>query len=217
MTSDENMKITIFGGTGKTGKYLIQEALKRGMDVTVFARVHTSFTHPQVRVIRGDLLDTERLAEAVCGSEAVLSALGPTSLKHPNDLPIARAIQAILSVMQQEGINRFIAISTGTAPAPNDRFDWMVNLPAWLIKVMMPAAYRDIIALAHSIRIAQLDWTMVRVATLTNRPASGKLNVGMYGHSKHTFTIPRADVAAFMLDQITSREFVRQAPGISSK
>ena len=84
--------------------------------------------------------------------------------------------------MQQEGVSRFIAISTGTAPDPNDGFDWKINLPAWLIKIMMPAAYRDIVTLARAIRASQLDWTMVRVATLTNRPGSGKVNVGMYGH-----------------------------------
>ena len=110
-----------------------------------------------------------------------------------------------------------IGLPLGTAPDPDDAFDWKVNLPARLIKVVMPAAYRDILALAHAIRASQLDWTMVRIANLTDRPAAGKLNVGMYGHSEHSFTIPRADVTAFMLDQIGSREFTKKAPGISSR
>jgi putative NADH-flavin reductase len=71
------MKITLFGATGVTGKYLIQEALKGGMEVTVFARSTSPFSHSQVRVIRGDLVDKKKLTEAIRGSDAVLSALGP--------------------------------------------------------------------------------------------------------------------------------------------
>lgn len=77
------MKVTLFGATGKTGAYLIGEGLKRGFDITVFARSGTSFENSQVRVVRGELTDIGILREAIRGSDTVLSALGPTSLKHP--------------------------------------------------------------------------------------------------------------------------------------
>ena len=57
---------------------------------------------------------------------------------------------------------------------------------------------------------------MVRVALLKDWPASGRLNVGLYGRSPHSFTVTRGDLATFMFDQITDRRYVRQAPGISS-
>jgi hypothetical protein len=58
---------------------------------------------------------------------------------------------------------------------------------------------------------------MVRAAVLKNRPASKNLNLGLYGHTKHSLTVSREEIAAFMFDQISSRDFVRQAPGISSQ
>lgn len=67
------------------------------------------------------------------------------------------------------------------------------------------------------IRESNLDWTMVRAAILKNRPASKNLNLGLYGQTKHSLTVSREDIAAFMFDQISSRDFVRQAPGISSQ
>lgn len=103
------MKVTLFGATGKTGKYLIDEALKRGLDVTVFARPATPFEEPRVRVVRGGLSDTALLRDAIRGSNAVLSALGPTSVLHPKDLPITRETEAIISAMRQEDITRLIA------------------------------------------------------------------------------------------------------------
>lgn len=211
------MKVTLFGATGKTGRYLIDEGIKRGMEVTVFARSGSPFEDPSVRLVRGGLTDVALLREAIRGSDAVLSALGPTSLRHPNDLPITKATQAIISAMKQENVMRLIAVSTGTAVDPEDGSDAKIRIPASLIRLLMPGSYRDIIGLASSIRASGLDWTMVRVAFLNNRCASRRLNVGLYGQTKHSMTVAREDVAKFMFDQIEGREFIDKAPGISSR
>jgi len=211
------MKVTIFGATGNTGPYLIKEALNRGIEVTVFARSSSPFTHPEVRIIRGDLTDKKSLTEAIRGADAVLSALGPTAPKHPKDLPITQAYKAIISVMQEEGLKRLITISTGTAVDPGDGFDLKIWFPALLVKLLVPSSYDDIIESAKVIRESNLDWTMVRAAFLKNRPASRNLNLGLYRHTKHSLTVSREDIAAFMFDQISSKDFVRQAPGISSR
>src|SRR5690242_12904896 len=129
------MKVTFFGATGKTGKHLIEHALTRGMEVTVFARATTLFSHPNVRIVRGELTDMKILAEAIRGADAVLSALGPTQTNHPKDLPITQAYKAIIPVMQHEGVKRLIVTSTPTAPDPGDKnFVFTVWFPARLIK-----------------------------------------------------------------------------------
>jgi len=215
------MKATLFGATGKTGAYLIEEGLKRGFELTVFARPGSRFEDPNVRIVRGELTDPVLLADAVRGADAVLSALGPTSTRHPGGLPIATATKAIIAAMKRERIQRLIAVSTGTAVDPGDGFDWKIRLPARLIRAAMPNAYRDIVELANAIRASPLDWTMVRVAFLTDRSASGKLNIGLYGRTRHSMTVARADLAVFMFNQISSREvvnneYVGKAPGISA-
>ncbi|MEQ9772374.1 NAD(P)H-binding protein [Pectobacterium jejuense] len=211
------MKVTLFGATGKTGRYLISEGLKRGIELTVFARTGSLFDDLNVRVIRGELADKEALKNAIQGADAVLSALGPTALKHPNTLPITRAMQSIITVMKQENVTRLIAVSTGTAADPNDGSDWRIRFPAWLIKIMMASAYQDIIALAKTIRASEVEWTLVRVAFLNNHPASGPLNVGLYGKTKHTMTLSREALATFMFDQLLDDQFINRAPGISTK
>lgn len=211
------MKITLFGATGKTGRYLIDEGLKRGFELTVFVRSNTTFDYPNIRIVKGDLDDSTALAEAIRDADVVLSALGPTTLKHPNNKPITVAMKSIISFMKQESVARLIAISTGTAIDPEDGFDAKIWFPAKLIQLFMPNSYQDIIELAKVIRSSDLMWTMVRVAFLKNVPASKKLNIGLYGHLNHSMTIPREDVAIFMYDQILDEKYVKQAPGISSK
>ncbi len=112
------LKVTVFGATGKTGRYLIAEALQRDIDVTVLARPSSSFEDSNVRVVRGELTDRALLKEAIRGADAVLSALGPTTLPHPKDLPITRATDALVSAMKQVGVKRLIAVSTGTVGGP---------------------------------------------------------------------------------------------------
>lgn len=210
------MKVTLFGATGKTGPYLIREGLRRGFEVTVFARTGSSFENPDVRVVRGEFADTSRLQMAVHGSDAVLSALGPAKMPHPKDLPITRASQAVISAMKQAQVPRLIAVSTGTAADPGDGFDLKITLPARLIKLALPSVYRDIVELAGAIRDSGLDWTLVRAGFLKDRPASKRLNVGLYGHTKHSLTLSRENLARFMFDQISNRDHVMKAPGISS-
>ncbi len=210
------MKVTLFGATGKTGRYLVDEALKRGIEVAVFARSSSTYENSKVRIVRGEPTDTALLREAVHGSGAVLSALGPTKLQHPKDLPITRATESIISAMKQESVQRLIAVSTGTSADPGDGFDWKVWLPALIIKHMMPSAYDDILGLAKAIRASDLEWTMVRAAFLKSSPAAAHLNVGLYGHTQHSLTVTREDLAKFMFDQISDPRYIHQAPGISA-
>lgn len=211
------MKVTLFGATGKTGKNLIEEGLRRGFEMTVFSRPNSDFRDPRVHLVRGDLVDADLITDAILGSDAVLSALGPTSLRHPKDMPITRAMMTIVTAMKRTSVSRLVAISTGTAVDPGDRFEWKIRLPASLIRLLMPSSYRDIIGLAETIRASSLDWTMVRLPFLTDGPFAERLNVGLYGVQKHSMTVSRANVAAFMFDQIAQTDILGQAPGISTE
>lgn len=211
------MKITLFGATGKTGPYLISEALKRGMEVTVFAREKSKFTHPGVRMIKGALTDTAKVTEAIRGTDVVMSALGPTDKNHPKNLPITQAFKVITEVMRKEGVRRLIATSTGTASDPEDKFDFKIWLPAVMIKLLLRSSYDDMVSYPLVIRKSNLDWTMVRLAVLKDSPPKNSLHAGLYGKTKHTFTVSRADVVAFMFDQIGNNQWIQKAPGISAR
>jgi len=61
---------------------------------------------------------------------------------------------------------------------------------------------------------SSLDWVIVRPTMLTNGPATGTyrvatdLRVGLFPR------IARADVADFMLNQMTDNAYLRAAPGV---
>ena len=72
------MKLLVLGGTGGTGRHLVQQALDANHEVTVLVRdrARISTQHPRLQIVIGDASDTSAIAEAAKGKDAVLSALG---------------------------------------------------------------------------------------------------------------------------------------------
>ncbi len=65
-----------------------------------------------------------------------------------------------------------------------------------------------------AIRQSDLDWVIVRPATLTDGPKTGTYRAGIPLPMGLNAKIARADVADFMLKQVEAEEFVRKKPSI---
>ena len=72
------MNLLILGATGGTGRALVEQALAQGHAVTAFARNPSKVRvqHPNLRVVKGNILDPASLEAAIHDQDAVLSALG---------------------------------------------------------------------------------------------------------------------------------------------
>ena len=68
------MKIAIIGATGKAGKLIMEEALKRGLDVTAIVRNKSKLSNSKVKVIEKDLFDLKK--EDLKDFDTVISAFG---------------------------------------------------------------------------------------------------------------------------------------------
>jgi hypothetical protein len=93
--------------------------------------------------------------------------------------------------------------------------------PPWLFNwVTLPLFLRNIFAdkAGQEMYIEQsgLDWIIVRPAGLTKGPRTGVYKHWV-GQPKEAITcrISRADVADFMLKQLTDDTYLRQKPGLS--
>jgi hypothetical protein len=85
----------------------------------------------------------------------------------------------------------------------------------FVIPIILPFYYWDKTLQEIEISESSLQWIVVRPGALTNGPARARVTHGeKVGSFILTRRIPRADVAAFMLDQLTSDEYLRRAPGV---
>lgn len=211
------MKIALFGGTGPTGKHIIEEALRQGYTLSVYARDagKLSAFDGQVDVVVGNLKNREAIKACAAGADAVISALGPNSLKARERRPIMRGVGTIISVMEELKVRRLIQISTAIYRDPKDGFDFQSQAFVTLFKLIVHNAYDDIKATAALVSTSHLDWTLVRIPNLKDGPATGQVNVGWYGKTKLSAKLSRGNLASFLVDQVASKAYVRAAPAIA--
>ncbi|MDG3441183.1 SDR family oxidoreductase [Nitrospirillum amazonense] len=213
------MKIALFGGTGPTGRHIIEEALRQGYKLSVYTRDagKLSAFGSKIEVIVGDLNNREAIKACVAGSDAVISALGPNSLKARETRPIMHGVGTIISVMEELIVRRLIQISTAAYRDPKDGFDLKSRAFVLLFKLIVHNAYDDIKSTAELVSNSRLDWTLVRIPNLKDGPATGQVDAGWYGRTKLGTKLSRGNLAKFLVDQVTAKEFVNAAPGIANR
>jgi len=208
------MKIAVFGGTGKTGQHVVEQALAAGHDVVALVRTPTkmTLTHDHLTVIQGDILDAAAVTETIQGADAVVSTLGPSNNKP--ERTISQGMDNILSAMQAHDVRRLVISAGAGVRDPQDKPKLIDRFFGFLLKTLSGNVVADMIETVEKVRASDREWVIVRVPMLTDQPAQGNLIVGYVGDIKPR--ISRADMAAFMLQQVQEDSYLRQAPAISN-
>lgn len=214
------MKLVIFGATGIVGKAIVNEALRQEHIVTILTRNALKcegMQHPHLRIVEGDVTNSETVHNILKGQEVVIQALGidgkgdgkPTFF-------VSQTNQLIMDEMQALNIKRFIAISAIGAGDSIHFLPWVYRkfiLP--LFMKWFKAIIDDKNRMEQQIKQTQLDWTIVRCTTVKSQPAKGHIIVTFDGKGLH-FSITAADMATFIVNQATKAQFIKQSPTISN-
>lgn len=200
------MKITVFGAGGATGRLIVAEALERGHDVTAFVRTpgKLTLTHPNLTVVQGDATDPQAVAGAVAEAQAVISAVGGSGLGPSTQITdITSTIVAAVDGRQPP--LRYLGISTVGAGGSGS----LMPLAAKPVLLMLRYPIKDHEGAEAAVMRSNLRWTIARCTGLTNGQPRGHATASLdkVGGSQ----LPRADVAAWLLDQLDRDEYLRQA------
>ncbi len=211
------MKIVVLGASGGCGKHLVSQAKDRGHAVTAVVR-GAGYTPPAgVDVKRGDLTSVAFLREAVRGNDAVLSALGlrlsgiaPWNKPEVPDF-LAKSTPAIVEAMKAEGVRRLLAISAGGVGDSRDAVP--AAFRAFIATTALRRVYPELEKMERILFTSGLDVTIARPTGLDDGPVTGAAKVveSVSGRAM----ISRADVAAWMLDELEKRAYPGKAPMIT--
>lgn len=208
------MRILVIGATGGTGRQLVAQALERGHDVTAFVRSPRKLRieHPRLAVATGDVLDPASIEAAVRGQDSVVCALGHKRWFYPTRI-LSEGTRNVVQAMESYGVRRLVV---ETSLSVGDSFGRMgLYYTLFTIPVILPWYFWDKLRQERVVRASRLDWTIVRPGSLTNGRRRGVVRHGpRVGSFLWTVRISRADVAAFMLDQLTDDGYLRAAPGV---
>lgn len=208
-------KIIVFGSTGTVGKHIVEQALEKGHEVLAFCRDRRKLSkssHPHLKIIEGDVFNIEDVNAAVKDQEIVIVTLG--SGKNRTSIVRSEGTKNIIDAMHLNGVSRLICQSTLGAGDSNDNlnFFWKRIMFGWFLKQV----FLDHELQEKYVKNSTLDWTIVRPAAFTNGKKTGRYLHGFSSKDKTTkLKISRADVADFILEQVTDKKYLHQTPGVS--
>lgn len=207
------MRIAVFGATGTVGRHIVEQALARGYEVTALTRDagRITRTHERLHIVEGDVLDPGAVERAVFGQDAVLVALG----NGRKGVVRAEGTRTVIEAMNRTGVKRLICQSTLGAGDSRANLDFLWKYI--MFGLLLRPAYADHQQQESYARASDLEWTIVRPSAFTDGPRTGAYRRGFgAGETGLSLKIARADIAEFLLDQITDRTYVHRAPGISN-
>lgn len=211
------MQITILGSTGQVGKVVIDQALKAGYQIKVLVRDPEKLgdLKEKVQVVTGNLLDEASVEKSLTGSVAVINVSG--AVKEPDQIEKFKKIGSILvGKMKQQGIKRLINISLAVIQMPQEKLDFQRKA----IRVLVNLFFKEKKLVNEAVMSAvveekDIDWTFVRPAFFSTRPGSGEVLAD--DKKMQGTTIMLEDLGMFLVQQITSTNWIRKAPLVSSR
>ena len=205
------MKVFVFGASGMVGQALVQEAVRRGHQVTAAARdVSKADAAPGVTLKQVDAGDERAVRDAVTGSDAVIAAVSGRKSGHDTVPAMARNLLAALPLA---GVQRLLWVggagSLEVAPGVP-----LMSTPNF------PAAYKDEAqGQGQALEVfrasaSTLNWTYFSPAALLQPgERTGRYRLGgdqLLQDAAGNSQISVADFALAMIDELERNAHPRQ-------
>ena len=204
----DRMKVLLIGATGGTGQLILPLLLEAGHEVTALARKPSAIAlrNPKLRIVEGEARDAASIERAVAGQDAVISAFGPRSFGK-SDLQ-ETFLRNLVAAMEKQGVKRLVNLSAwGSRESIRHS-----RLPLKIIRAtLLRHVYADKERGEAWVDASPLDYTHVRPGRLLNSKARGGVRASMDGAGMQN-KMTRADLAAFMVAQLTDATWSRKGP-----
>lgn len=211
------MKIAMLGSTGFTGRVLLEKALDAGHEVRTLVRSPDKLGsfRERVKVVEGTIFQPRALEATVAGTEAVLSTVGPPQ-KNPGDpAPYEEAMKHLVAAMEKHGVRRLVHIGGSVHPGGENE-SWPIGRR--LLRLVLNTIWKSGLAAKHLewevLKASAIDWTLVRPPRIVKGESIGRLEADE--RQIASLQVNVGDLADFMLDQLTSTEWVRKAPLVAT-
>jgi len=210
------VKIAVLGATGKLGRVLTGRAVAKGHEVRAFVRTPEKLgaLANQVEVVQGDLADPEAVERAIEGVEAVVSCLGPTRLDASMPPLFEAGTRAIVAAMERHGVRRIVVVSGAATPQPGDVRSFGNRMMVGLMHLFGRNIVESNRRVLEVLRASDLEWIGARAGNMTN--GEGGVPIRPHGTTPQGWKVARVDLADFMLAQLMSDNWLRQAPFVTS-
>ena len=204
------MNVALYGATGKAGSRILKELVDRGHRVTAIVRSPQKLpqSSPAVVVRQDDLSDPKKIAAAVNGVEAVISAYGPA---HDDPDAIVGVTQRQIEALSR-GTNARLIVVGGAGTLHVAPGVTLID-SGYLPEPVLP------IARAHAkafnlLRASTVDWTyLAPAAYFEPGERTGKFRLGkdeLVANAQQESRISMEDYAIALVDELETPRHRRQ-------
>lgn len=196
------MRLAIFGAGGMIGQRIVDEALRRGHEVTAVVRDPSRYTAPStsVKVVVGDALDAESIATVSAGHDVVVNSISTN--RDGDHTGYTKSAHAMIEGVKKAGVPRLIVVGGAGSllVAPGVQLVDTPEFPdLWRTGA---SALRDALEVY---RTADIDWLFISPAGYIHPgERTGKFRVGgdyLLADDKGNSEITAEDYAIGLLDE----------------
>ena len=201
------MKIAVFGSTGGNGRLVLADGIRRGHEMTAFARDADALSGVVglAQVIEGDGRDRAAVEKAIAGQAAVI-----VTVSGRGEADVAAGIaRTVTAAMQFLGVPRLVAASAYGMVATRP------YIVAGMVRRIFAKGFADQAAADRIVASSELDWTILRGTRLTRKPAHGPARRSTELLTKGPYSLSRAAFATTLVDLAQDRTAVRQTVNIT--
>jgi len=207
------MKVLVIGAAGRSGRVVVEKALAAGHDVTAFVHKTEGYVpNSNVRVVEGDATERSAMDAAMLGQDAVIDTIGNENPLKATTLE-SSAAATITASMQSSGVRRLVVISMIGEGDSVANTNWWERL---FLSTLLLHEMKDKAAMEAIVDTSGLDWIIVRPPFLNDGPGTGAFHVFSAESGETAHKLTRADLAAFMVAQLSSDEHIRKAVAIAN-
>ena len=208
------MKVLVIGAGGKTGRLVVEKAVKAGHEVT--ALLHEAAAHEtfmvEATIVHGDARNPSRLDQVMLGQQAVIDVIGGTTPFMETDLEAGTA-KVVIDLMKRNQVKRLIVVSAMGVADSKEHAGWFYE--HLLMPMYLGGTMRDKARMETEVEHSGLDFVIVRPPLLKDSAETGQIHQVTGDKKAHSIT--RADLAQFLVDQLTSKQYMGQQVTIANK
>ena len=217
------MKLLLLGSTGRTGRIVLEIALKKGCQVNCLARNTERIKKRKgLTIFQGNPTNENDLKKAIYKCDFVISVLNISrktdfpwsSLKTPSTF-LSDAMNIVVRISKNENIKRIsICSAWGVAETKNDIpkwFKWLIN------RSNIGIAYNEHEKQEEIISKSKLNWTIIRPVGLSNSKKEEKIIETFNNKPKPNMLISRKSLAKYLLQSLTNNSLIEKKVVVSKK
>ena len=201
--------IAVIGGTGKSGKFLVQSLLNKQYPIRMLLRNPENFTlkNPLISIVKGDVRNSEAVHHLIKDCNVVISTLGQSVGEKSI---FSDATGNIIKVMNSYGIKRYIVTTGLNVNTPFDHKNEKVKMATDWMYQNYPETTTDKQKEYELLNESNLNWTLVRLPLINLTDESFTTETSLQDCKGET--ISATDLAKFLISQMDDQTFCKQSP-----